>query len=1036
MTLVRIQCPACQTAGEVDEQYLGKRVKCRQCGTAFTVTVQQSATVTSGMTAHGRSLGDNTVQHTPVPNTQPPAQVSVSSAAPPTSSPRVIRSRGAEGGEYRYWAFISYSSKDKAWGRWLHRAIETYGIPTEFVEHRHTSTGHPTPKRFHPVFLDRDELPASADLGAVIREALGASHYLIVICSPNAARSTWVNVEIESFLALGRSEHILAIIVDGEPNSGGDRECFPPALRQFEPIAADARPEGDGKTNAKLKLLAGMLGVNFDALKQRDKRRQRRQMLLTGVAVGLAMLVMATLIGFAVRQSRNAISATQTANVEKVKGDRQRYAREMINVQTAWDQGDMGQLSGLLNSLRPAHTGDEDLRGFEWYYWWRLIHSELLAFKTERNGFQISPDGQCFTMLRSDNRGLVRNTKDGTRLFSFGGNDASILLVCYTPNGQCIATVSEAWGSERGGYVVQLWDAKRGNLLRTLTTYDLPIKDFRFSPDGKRLLLIADGEESMMVCDVESGRNLFTMKDDTADDIMLNFSNTIFSPDSKRLILHIESASGQDIPTVKEINATSGQILLTRKDSGSLQLPHSSNGQYLATGNRDGTVSVRSATTGQVLRTFNGHNEPITCVCFSPDGKRLVSISSTMIMIWPVGGGLALSKINGGGSVANFSPDGKRLLVISGRKAELFNVECVEGYSLSKVFGQRLLTLKGVEYIRFTPDSKRLIGYSPMSGTVNLWDATRGQEPFITPADALGQSICYSPDGQRIAVDDTGSANIFDALSGITQLTIKDNSINSPATVCICFSPDGKRLAITTGGKLSVWDAEGGKKLFTFSINNNWQENVGVCFSPNGKQVITGGANLIYWDATSGKQVRMFEKGGDFLCCSRNGKRIAASNLGGQVRIWDAKNGKQLSEFKVVQDNSSYRFSALCLSPDGTRLVSSGDAVRGEMTVWNTITGQEVLILTGHKEPVNSINFSPDGRRIASTSSNDLTVKIWDAENGLELLSLIRNNNNIGNPTSISFSQDGHRLAVPGDHSVEIWDATPDPLPSNKTSRQ
>lgn len=179
--------------------------------------------------------------------------------------------------DYRYWAFVSYSSNDKSWGRWLHRAIESYGIPAQLVNNP-TPAGHPAPKRFRPSFRDREELPASADLSTQIDDALRSSRYLIVVCSKHAAQSRWVNKEIEIFQKLDRNNRIFAIIVDGEPNAGDERECFPPALRKCEPIAADARPDGDGKANAKLKLLAGMLGVNFDALKQRDIRRRTRKM--------------------------------------------------------------------------------------------------------------------------------------------------------------------------------------------------------------------------------------------------------------------------------------------------------------------------------------------------------------------------------------------------------------------------------------------------------------------------------------------------------------------------------------------------------------------------------------------------------------------------------------------------------------------------------------------------------------------------------------------------------------------------------------
>jgi tetratricopeptide (TPR) repeat protein len=217
-----------------------------------------------------------------------------------------------EASSYRYWAFISYSSKDRAWGRWLHRAIETYGIPAQLVSHP-TPAGHPAPKRFHPLFRDREELPASADLGAQLEEALHASRYLIVVCSRHAAQSRWVNKEIETFQQFDRHGRVLAIIVDGEPNAGDECECFPPALRQFEPIAADARPQGDGKANAKLKLLAGMLGVSFDALKQRDTHRQIRRLQVAVVAASLVVISLAGMAWYSNQQRNKAVKARQQA---------------------------------------------------------------------------------------------------------------------------------------------------------------------------------------------------------------------------------------------------------------------------------------------------------------------------------------------------------------------------------------------------------------------------------------------------------------------------------------------------------------------------------------------------------------------------------------------------------------------------------------------------------------------------------------------------------------------------------------------------
>src|SRR4051812_1981921 len=185
--------------------------------------------------------------------------------------------------ELKYWAFLSYSHTDKKWGDWLHKALETYRVPRRLIGK--DSRDGEIPKRLIPIFRDREELPVSADLGSNINEALLESRYLIVICSPRSAQSRWVGEEIRTFKRLGREDRVLALIVDGEPNASDgsagvpeSQECFHEAMRyrlgendtistdRTEPIAADARQGKDGKNNAKLKLLAGLIGVNYDDL--------------------------------------------------------------------------------------------------------------------------------------------------------------------------------------------------------------------------------------------------------------------------------------------------------------------------------------------------------------------------------------------------------------------------------------------------------------------------------------------------------------------------------------------------------------------------------------------------------------------------------------------------------------------------------------------------------------------------------------------------------------------------------------------------
>jgi len=209
-------------------------------------------------------------------------------------------------GQYKYRAFISYSHTDEKWATWLHRALETYKIPKHLVG-KETDYG-PVPEKLAPIFRDRDELATSTELGGALTEALQQSACQIVLCSPNAAKSRWTNEEILTFKRLHSPARIYCLIIDGEPGASespdtADQECFPHALRYqmgpdgeltdelSEPIAADARPGKDNKLNAKLKLIAGMIGVGFDDLKQREQHRRHQRMVAVTVAAAIGMAI-------------------------------------------------------------------------------------------------------------------------------------------------------------------------------------------------------------------------------------------------------------------------------------------------------------------------------------------------------------------------------------------------------------------------------------------------------------------------------------------------------------------------------------------------------------------------------------------------------------------------------------------------------------------------------------------------------------------------------------------------------------------------
>jgi tetratricopeptide (TPR) repeat protein len=211
--------------------------------------------------------------------------------------------------EIRYRAFLSYSSADSQMGVRLQRAIESYRIPKPL---RGTDRGlGPVPKRLTPLFRDRTDANAGANLTEKILMGLHRSDALVVLCSPAAAKSEWVNTEIRRFKSLGRSERVVAVLLDGDPwrfdPYTATNGAFPPALFERvdatgaaiagdepEPLAADVRESADGFDLAKLKVVASLTGVPLTELTQRHLEAERRdRKIVRRVATAITALSLA-----------------------------------------------------------------------------------------------------------------------------------------------------------------------------------------------------------------------------------------------------------------------------------------------------------------------------------------------------------------------------------------------------------------------------------------------------------------------------------------------------------------------------------------------------------------------------------------------------------------------------------------------------------------------------------------------------------------------------------------------------------------------
>ncbi|GAB3737679.1 hypothetical protein GCM10028862_23310 [Luteimonas pelagia] len=249
----------------------------------------------------------------------------------------------------RYRAFLSYSHADAPWARWLLKRLEGYRVPRRLVGTR--GRDGPVPARLGRVFRDRDELPSAGDLSDVVRAALAGSETLVVLCSPAAAASRWVNAEVEAFRALRPDAPVLAFIVDG-PQDGATP--FPPALladgaggATREPLAADARKAGDGRERALLKLVAGLLGVGYDALAQREAQRRHRR---------LALVAAASLAGMAI-----ALSLATTAWIARNDAQRRQAQAEDI---VGFMLGDLREKLATVGRLDLMRAVDDKATGY------------------------------------------------------------------------------------------------------------------------------------------------------------------------------------------------------------------------------------------------------------------------------------------------------------------------------------------------------------------------------------------------------------------------------------------------------------------------------------------------------------------------------------------------------------------------------------------------------------------------------------------------------------------------------------------------